>query len=73
MMTWLLVRISPSLVMITPEPVEEPLPRVAWISTTLGLTAAAMLATSPVLLDGTTLVVVEEATTSSLPVSSCMP
>ena len=40
-MTWLLVMISPSLVMITPEPVDSPPADVALISTTLGLTAAA--------------------------------
>lgn len=72
-MTWLLVTISPPLVMITPEPVDVPLLSVALTSTTLGLTAAAMVATSPVLLEGTTLVVVDEETTSSLPVSSWMP
>src|SRR5690349_7028072 len=69
-MTWLLVTISPPLVMITPEPVEEPLSRVALISTTLGLTAAAMVATSPFLPAGTTLVVVLLVATVSLPVSS---
>lgn len=62
--------ISPSLLMITPEPVDEPLLSVALISTTLGLTAAAMAATSPFLLDGTTLVVVELVATVSLPASS---
>ena len=38
-MTWLLVMISPSPVMITPEPVDCPALEVALISTMLGLTA----------------------------------
>ena len=46
-MTWLLVMISPSLVMITPEPVDEPAFEVALISTMLGLTAAATPETVP--------------------------
>src|SRR5689334_4672230 len=72
-MTWLLVTISPFDVMTTPEPVEEPLLRVALISTTLGLTAAAIAATSPRLPVGTTFVVVPVEETVSLPVSSWKP
>ena len=49
-MTWLLVTISPSAVMITPEPVDSPASEVALISTMLGLTALATPATVPLLL-----------------------
>ncbi|GGV64293.1 hypothetical protein GCM10010261_54870 [Streptomyces pilosus] len=73
-MTWLLVTISPSSVMITPEPVDEPLPEAALISTMLGLTARATPETVPFWLDGTTGVPagLDEATVS-VPVSSWMP
>ncbi len=72
-MTWLLVTISPFDVMTTPEPVDEPLPRVALISTTLGLTAAAIVATSPFLPAGTTFVAVPVEATVSSPASSWKP
>ncbi len=71
--TWLLVMISPSPVMITPEPVEEPAADVALISTMLGLTASATPATVPFWLEGTTLVLLLVEATVSLPVSSWMP
>src|ERR1041385_8764060 len=73
-MTWLLVMISPSLVMITPEPVDSPAFEAALISTMLGLTALATPETVPFAEDGTTLVLVLllEATVS-VPVSSWMP
>ncbi|CCB75266.1 protein of unknown function [Streptantibioticus cattleyicolor NRRL 8057 = DSM 46488] len=45
--TWLLVRIVPSAVRITPEPMDWPSPESAVISTTLGPTAAATAATLP--------------------------
>ena len=49
-MTWLLVTISPSAVMITPEPVDSPAVEVAPISTIARATALATPATVPVLL-----------------------
>ncbi len=67
------VTISPSLVMITPEPVEDPALESALISTMLGLTALATPATVPFWLEGITLVLVELEATVSLPVSSWMP
>ena len=42
--TWLLVRIEPFDVMITPDPSSEPPLAATWIETTLGITAAATLA-----------------------------
>jgi hypothetical protein len=72
--TWLLVTISPSEVMITPEPVDDPASEVALISTMLGLTAAATPDTVPFWLDGTTVVEDEPAeATVSPPASSCRP
>lgn len=71
--TWLLVMISPSLVMITPEPVDSPAFDVALISTMLGLTAVATPETVPFWLVGTTLVLVELEATVPVPVSSWMP
>jgi hypothetical protein len=45
--TWLLVTISPPLVITTPEPVDSPDPLDALISTTLGLTSCATRAAVP--------------------------
>lgn len=49
-MTWLLVTISPSEVMTTPEPVDSPAVEVALISTIIGETALATPETVPLLL-----------------------
>ncbi|GGV84703.1 hypothetical protein GCM10010294_63270 [Streptomyces griseoloalbus] len=66
--------ISPSSVMITPEPVEDPASEVASTSTMLGPTASATPDTVPFWLDGTTFVLVElEDVIVSSPVSSCTP
>ncbi len=59
--TWLLVTISPSPLTITPEPVDEPFARVALTSTTLGVSAAAIFATSLFLPAATTGVAVSVA------------
>lgn len=68
--TWLFVMISPSPVMITPEPVAWPEPDCALISTMLGLTASATPETVPFWLVGTTFVLVALLDVPSLPVSS---